>query len=216
MIDMPNPETIAEKIGILVTDWPFNCYFIACRVVDAGLTPGGVPVYGHYLGPIADGSLWADRRGRPFIRHGWVVMPDGSIVDPTRWCFDNKGPYIYTASKESAAEEYDEGGNALLTAMMKHHPRPEWNPEDPKPFVIFFDTATDFVRSLLQCPKSQPDNKYNVGQLFWLANLPYNVIGDHLLEICDALKPAKLIALIPIDNRTRAEREYGGPHGPTP
>ena len=86
--------------------WHKRCHEIAHRIVDAGLVEGSV-CYGHYLGPIDPDGRWSNREGLAFQRHGWILLPDGRILDPTRFSFENKDPYLYIGEN---ADEYDEGG----------------------------------------------------------------------------------------------------------
>jgi hypothetical protein len=92
----PERLTIAEverAIGLKTSEWHGNCYSIACSILRAGLVEGR-PAYGHYLGPVASTGYWASRRGSKFQRHGWIVLNDGRILDPTRWSFEDKKPYL--------------------------------------------------------------------------------------------------------------------------
>jgi hypothetical protein len=209
---LPSPTKIAKKIGVPLADWVFNCYFIATLFVQKGITPEGTAVYGHYIGPIDPTGPWASRSNNTFVRHGWVVMPDGSIVDPTRWAFENKPPYIYTAKRESAEKEYDEGGNRIRAMFCS--PVPMWKSND-KQYTIEFGVHASTIRRLLQTKCKQPSNVYTDIQLHWLANLPYEIVG-HILQVLDKkLKKYELSVLIPIDNRLRAEREFGENAHPT-
>jgi len=63
-----DPIEAAEVIGIPLSEWRGNCYWIATAFVEAGLVPeGSTAVYGHWTGPIAERSYFADRRLLPDV-----------------------------------------------------------------------------------------------------------------------------------------------------
>lgn len=115
-----DPEAVAAAIKIPVSEWPGNCYAIACQMVEAGLVTGRA-VYGHYLGRIRPGTLFY---GKPIVHHGWVVTADEQIIDPTRWVFEGVAPYIHYATTANS-HEYDEGGNVFL--LTQRRPAPAHN-----------------------------------------------------------------------------------------
>lgn len=95
----PYIPTIDECVRAL--DWPTEqwrgqCYGVALALVEAKLIDGRA-VYGHYYGPISPTSNpFGARAGTSFpTHHGWIVTPDGQILDPTRWVFEDREPYIY-------------------------------------------------------------------------------------------------------------------------
>jgi hypothetical protein len=124
------------------------------------------------------------------------------VFDPTRWQFEANGPYIYTGS----AEDYDEGGNRFRGKMYVDRPLPPYDPEERQCEVDFGD-ATGFVEGIL-CHFGPPGT-YSMSQLFYVANMPYDALGEWPGVIYAALEEAHLGALVPIDNRTMAEREFG-------
>ena len=86
-------------------------------VVDYYLKHGvqGVRKDGVWTGP--KGKLWGmrgrwrqDAQGRPV--HVWIELPDGSVLDPTRWAFEGAWPYVYSGP----ADCYDE---AVLPLELK-------------------------------------------------------------------------------------------------
>lgn len=113
-------EIVEKAIGIPARKWTARCFEIACLIVRAKLVDG-VPVYGHYKGPVATTGFWAERRGQSFQRHGWIVLDDDRILDPTRWSFEDKDPYLhlFTPPDDSVAlcetcdhvdDEHERGG----------------------------------------------------------------------------------------------------------
>lgn len=180
----------AEELAGPVSKWPGNCYGIALALADEA---GGEAAYGHYVGPIAPGTFFASRAGLGFVSHGWVKLPDGSVLDPTRWVFEGVEPYLYTGP---LGEEYDPGGN-ILRAMM-HGPPPDpdesavdeqWGPMWPD--SIFMMLGVD--------PMQLPPITYE--QMRWLANAPLPLLGRHAAEVFGYMVEHDLGALIPIDNR---------------
>ncbi len=83
-IDMPN-----------LNRWKGNCYCIASKIVNEDILMTECrAIYGHYLGPVSSKSCFSDRKHMPFISHGWIELSNRDIVDPTRWVFEAKEPYI--------------------------------------------------------------------------------------------------------------------------
>jgi hypothetical protein len=205
-----NPEHLTARhaafvIGVPLDDWKGNCFAIATQIVEKGLVEGRA-VYGHWLGPVAKDSFFAHRRKLPFIQHGWILLKDGRILDPTRWVFEATKPYLYVG--EDDEDYYDEGGDRLRTAMTQARPVPKWKPDGqmgPKLKLTAKETA--FVRSLLGDGAGPVGKPLTREQLFWLANAPYALLGEHAKAIFLAIKGARLGALIPIDNLLRAEAE---------
>jgi hypothetical protein len=87
-------KAVARKLRWPTKDWHGQCYAVACAIVKAGIVKGRA-VYGHYLGPVAETGHWAERRGQAFQRHGWIVLEDGRILDPTRWSFEDDEPNFF-------------------------------------------------------------------------------------------------------------------------
>ncbi len=199
---------VEERLGAATT-WKGRCFEIAQKVVAAGLVDGAA-VYGHWLGPIASGSMFANRGGIGFVQHGWVLCPDGSVVDPTRWAFQDRAPYIY----EGASDFYDEGGNRWRERNNPAAPEPDdtrpwvglifaWDDEDALLFVRFMYHGTS--RALvIGADEHHLDVRHN--QAFHLANLPFSVLGGYARPIFQALDNAGERALVPVDNWNRMER----------
>lgn len=200
-IDPDKLRTEAEAIFGPAKSWEGRCYEMACAFVNKGLVKG-VPVYGHWVGWIADNSIFSNRKGVPFVQHGWINLSDGSkrVVDPTRWVFEGVPPYIFLGENLG---EYDEGGNKWREAMRR--PPPEFNPESQRVPLLFGDKAVkDHVNSLLGGPPW-----YTMEMLFWLANLPFQDHGKYVVQVYEAICEAGESVAIPWDNRVRAERIAG-------
>jgi len=179
--------------------WHKRCHEIAHRIVDAGLVEGSV-CYGHYLGPIDPDGRWSNREGLAFQRHGWILLPDGRILDPTRFSFENKDPYLYIGEN---ADEYDEGGNVFRGAMMESCPSPD-ETNYKKKLKLKAPAAS---KPLFEMLTDTPFSKMTFEQLHWVANIPYNQLDFAAGPIYQVLIDSNFAALIPIDNRRRAKRE---------
>lgn len=212
---MKKPEEITIRdiehvLDLPAAGWVGKCYEIACACVEHGLVEGD-PAYGHFLGEIEPESAWTKHTGRgPSIitQHGWVVLKDGRIFDPTGWAFvETDEPWIIiTHPDEPEYEWYDEGGNKFREILNVGREPPEWTPGAPE-VDIDFGESVSLIRGLLNQP---PDTTapFTRPQLFYLSNLPYQAFGDSVADVYGALCDAKLGAFIPYDNYVKAEREY--------
>jgi len=199
----------AEKVlGEPATKWAGRCYEIACRLVDRGAVKG-VAVYGHWLGPVHPKSRFY-RTGPLFVQHGWVILPDKRVLDPTRWVFEHIAPYLYIGP----ADHYDEGGTQFRAATSGLPPR--WDPEEEQHFfdytVLPYGTAWAFIEKLLRLDRELDRPDYEPGQmsdaqLFWLANADPAMLGVHAATIYAAIDKLGRRALIPLDNWLRVQRE---------
>ncbi len=214
MSRLPSLARVEKVLGEPAKKWAGRCYEIACACVAAKLVPG-VAVYGHFLGKVAPKSYFGERAHLPFVQHGWVLLPDGRIWDPTRWSFEGPKPYIHVGENKG---EYDEGGNKLRAAVVR--PPPEWDPSEPKTeftSAILNSAAWCLIEDLLKLEEQYTFDDQDLDaqqpgflcrtQLFWIANLPYETLQPHAAAIYEAYKRTDLEGLIPIDNLRRAERE---------
>jgi hypothetical protein len=187
---------VAKKIGIPLNEWAGNCYGIVTAMIEQGIMEGE-SVYGHYHGPIDSESLF---KNRIWTQHGWIIQKDGTIVDPTRWVFENGAPYIYrNGPGEKNDREYDRGGNRIRNEFRR--PMPQFSKKLkplPKSKKLKFDTPETeaWVRNVLDEPPS-----WTYEQLHWLATMDPKDLGPSAEPVYSALVGAGLGALIPIDNR---------------
>lgn len=210
--ELPTLDECEKSIGVPTKNWVGNCHAIARAIVEAGLVQNfdGAAVYGYWGGPVHPDSHSADRAHQPFIRHGWILLEGGRILDPTRWCFDAKEPYLFIGDNSG---EYDEGGDKYREETLEAPP--PWDKEDSQYTITKSILATDpwkHVEWLLDCTDSYVDDEAPTGQLcgaqlFWLANCPYSMLEPHAAQIYKALERIGMKAFIPLDNRTRAQRE---------
>lgn len=100
---IPTVAEVEQTIGIPAQDWKGRCYEIASLLVKHKLVDG-VAVYGHWLG--APGSYFRAKRSLGFVQHGWVKCEEGEVVDPTRWVFEDKDPYIYVGESPDSFSDF--------------------------------------------------------------------------------------------------------------
>lgn len=91
--------TIADLIratGKQPVEWQGNCHWAATEA--SKLIPGSRVVRGFWHGPMK--GYWGDRSHFPFTGHSWVELTDGTVIDPTRWSFENVGAYVFVGKEE--------------------------------------------------------------------------------------------------------------------
>lgn len=201
------PPSLAEavrRIDLPANEWAGNCYALACYFVKYGLVKG-TAVYGHWTGEVHPESYFGARAHSPFIQHGWVLLENGNIVDPTRWAFEAKEPYIHIGPPSS---EYDEGGNQFKAALRR--PPPSFNPDDQTVELtsgILPTAPWKFLEDLLRIDISEQEpGRITIEQLFWVANLPVRDLGRHAEAIYSAFEKVGMGAAIPKDNREMVRR----------
>ena len=188
-------QKVEKALGIKVERWKGKCHLISTQLVEKGLIKGRA-VYGHWLGPISRISFFKNRRGLPFIHHGWVETEDRKIVDPTRWVFEAVKPYIYFGKNDY----YDEGGDKFRKAMER--PCPAYNKKSKHiPFCIEdeggeIEEATDYILELL----GTTADKVTLDHAFWLGNLSIITLGKYAPNVYQWLDCIGLKAIVPIDN----------------
>lgn len=192
-------------IGLPAAQWPGNCFAAACALVKAGLVAGHA-VYGHWLGDTHPDSYFGNRAGL-FIPHGWILMPDGRVCDPTRWTFTNESPCIYLGDNQG---DYDEAGS-------------QWRKSTRRPMPAYASTDQQIDLSLLE--RDERDALLSLAGgtpgitmpiLFWIANLPLHQLADLTYAACRAIVRIGHQGLLPIDHRHQVEREYGPLPYPVP
>lgn len=214
------PEQITVEIAVKALDWPIekwegNCFAVASQFVKQGLVEGEA-VYGAWYGDINTKGYWRHRAGGPFVRHGWVLLPDGRILDPTRWSFEGVEPYIWIGPGDSP--EYDRGNNRLQEMVLNRTPWPHF---DDGTGEHLFELLPEIVDDLegggarLRDPLD-PDqmgrdpldcSHYRLTltreQVFWIANFPLTRFSTrhHAFEVYTQIEEHGLAAYIPIDNR---------------
>lgn len=204
---LPTLAEAERRLGESAKKWEGRCYEIACAFVKAGLVKG-VAVYGHFVGKVHPESYFGKRAGGPFVQHGWVLLPDGRIFDPTRWAFEAKEPFLHVTDDDDPS--YDEGGNKFRKAMRR--PVPEFDEFDRQIEFSQRDLPTEpwkHIEKLLEIDygfTSQEPGTLCFEQVCWLANAPFEDLQPHAAAIYQAIEAKGEAALIPIDNRQKAKR----------
>lgn len=196
-------QMLVKKVGTPDT-WISNCYYMACVAVEQCRVPGDA-VYGLWKGPVHPQSYFHGKGVVGFIRHGWVQLDDGRVLDPTRWVFEAAAPYVYVG----ANDHYDEGANQLREMTMR--PAPAWDAEETQLKFTCSSEAWTRVEKLLNLEALYADDNYRVGdidraQAFWLANLPPDHLQPYTWEIYQWLKENDLQIAVPMDNWKMVER----------
>jgi len=193
--ELPLLGHVAEKI-YAVEQWSGNCYAIAAAMLANGLACGTLR-YGHYWGPVDEGSSFYDTAVTlGWTPHGWIET-DKHIIDPTRWVFTLEDPEIFLGLRSTYDEEYDVGGNQRRMMTLKSPPPFERAKYSVKPVVVpkRLRLAVEAVGLRLN------RGRLSYNQIFWLANLPPKLFVAKVKEIFLWLEDLDMGALIPIDNR---------------
>lgn len=173
-------------------DWKGACHQISALLLDRGVCEGKLR-YGHYLGYIAPTSIFA-KVDVGFCRHGWIEQKDGTIVDPTRWVFEDAKPYIYIGANNN---EYEFGGNE----MRKVDGAPE--PSGKMSTVKVSKALLKQLQEIFGCEFQVSDNgtiEMAVNQLFWLANANPKILGKVVKEMYEEFDRLDMGAFVPCDN----------------
>ncbi|MCP6718844.1 MAG: hypothetical protein KJI71_01250 [Patescibacteria group bacterium] len=173
---------IEKKINKTTDEWIGQCYYIATlfelhKIID------GIAVYGLWTGNIHPKSMFA---GNLVSRHGWVRKKDDTIVDPTRWVFENANPYIYVGENDF----YDEGAQSLR----KITPPPRFDPTEKRVEINFSDERLE-KHFKLMCQTKE----FDIMQIFWLANQSPSDHGRQKNKTYKLLSKLGFKAFIPID-----------------
>jgi len=187
---------IEKAVDLPASEWHGKCTVISQAVVQLDLVTGDA-VYGHYRGPVDHKSFWAARSVCGFIQHGWVLLQDGRVLDPTRFSFENVEPYIHIGD---ADPDYDEGGNIWRAASRMPRPEAGGKPAGMK-------AESQIIEELFEHLTDTPFSKITWAQAHWVATLTPEELDFSAADIYKTLKDNDLKALIPHDNWARAVRE---------
>lgn len=198
---LPTLGECERAIGEKAAAWVARCYEISCAIVKTGLVDGDA-VYGHWVGPVAPKSHFADRSGLPFVPHGWILLKDGRVFDPTRWVFEAVTPYLFIGEPPDSwgvvpcdncdllREEHKDGGpeDQCEAYEPKQWPydeggnrwreaitrsRPKPVPKGPRSSVDIKGLTKLWVGALLD---ERDGARLTANQLMHLANMSYDVL----------------------------------------
>lgn len=200
---IPTLKQCEEALGEPAEKWKGRCFEIACRINDAGLTPGAKPRYGHYWGECHPDGYF----GTPTLppRHGWLELPEGVIFDPTRWVFENVDPYLALVFPDGLERHraYDVGGERLMSRFDRDIPPSDeelkargdmWFKEHPE--YVFPESTWPLLDAVL----GRHENLRR-GHLNYLANRGPEFLGEHAEAIYKVFVEKGKQAWIPLDYR---------------
>lgn len=220
---LPHIAIIAEAIDVPVENWKGRCHEICTAIIDVKLIDGRAQ-YGLYLGPIHPDGYFGDRK---ICRHGWIMHENDSIVDPTRWVFENTDPYVfYCPPFAPAYAEYD-----LAGARFEHGDDPI-PPDDMDAQQFDFSgisqELTEFLHVIFDFGNMVPSRltvaaqldwlpKLTMARMYWLAHRPVADLGQFAKPIYERIIELGHAALLPIDNRIEVlGKEWNPTKQPSP
>lgn len=184
---------VEDAIGVKVDKWRGHCHEVASMILGAKLVAGKLR-YGHWIGPVHPKSMFA-KYPHGIVRHGWIERADGTIVDATRFEFENAEPYIYVGKNDY----YDAGGNRFRMDNLK--PAPDFDDRERQFILKSVRAYNGFVKKRIDYRIIGCDVIITLKQAFWMANAPLSVLGKSAKDVFEALIEMGLGAFIPIDNR---------------
>lgn len=192
-------EDVVRACGYTTDRWAGNCHGVATAVVEKGLVPkGSRVVHGHWRGPVSPScaiSRWYQQHCLlGWVAHSWVVMPDGTVIDPTRWVFEDAYPYIYEGKRQGWF--YDAGGNVWRKTIRS--PAPRFEPGD-RYFSLNSPLLAD-LKEVIQALLDTEEEEVTAKQLCWLANFSPDELHPYTKDYYVALQKMDLQAFVPIDN----------------
>lgn len=186
---MYNISQIENIIGVKSEKWIANCYYISTLLVKYGVVEGKA-VFGKYHGYVNKKSPFY---GNTFINHGWVETPNGEIIDPTRWVFESKEPYIYESFIKNI--DYDRGSNVIKKLLKVD--APSFN-ENSKVVDIENLQIEAIFKELLK--EKKENKKISIEQLIWVGSLSLGDLNYFAKPLFAWYKDNALSVFIPVDN----------------
>lgn len=190
-------------------EWADNVYTVAAEL-GGSLKTSATVVSGHYRGPIV-----ADKFKRfasvGFVSSSWLRTEDGTIIDPVRWIYEGKDPYIFVAApSEPGHSDYDADREILRSALPSPCPPANVSEEiimgctshdapvlrrdcevDSAKLGTRLDVSDDAWKFLRSLSTNIVPAGVNAAQAEWLVNLPQELLGDFADEICVAIEKAE-------------------------
>ncbi|TLX15953.1 hypothetical protein [Rhizobium sp. MHM7A] len=202
---LPSIAQIEASIGPAET-WKGNCYGVAEALLNSGLLQPVIDqfgliqaTYGQYFGVVLEGNQFSDK---PLIRHGWLELEEGIVIDPTYWVFVNEEPEL----RVCGVEDYDMGARRLRSVVLKDHNAPEFNEADGVVrWPINDPDVTKAVCELLGKQSRVDEGLITANQARWLGNRPLADLKVNAASIYRALDMLGYRAFIPLDNRRYVE-----------
>lgn len=104
---------IANIIGLPIVDWEQNCCDISILLLKNDIVSGTLKE-GVFIGEIHQDSIFLRNGTVDELRHCWIELDNGQIVDPTRWTITCEKPYIFIGNNN---KEYERG----ITLPLSHY-----------------------------------------------------------------------------------------------
>lgn len=190
--NLPSIKEAVAAINLPIDDWKGRCHQVAMALVGHSKLIAGRAAYGHWLGPVSRKSFFSKRQDMPFIQHGWIVQKK-NIIDPTRWVFEAKKPYIFCG--DDAEGFYDEGGNQWRENNIGGPP--DFDANEKLFDVCLSDEAHEYVSEIL-CDDIR--EKLSMGQMFHIANRSPQILGVYTQQVYEWLRGIGCKAFVPVDN----------------
>lgn len=198
---LPTIQQIEVAIGPSET-WKGNCYGVADALLNSGLLQpvidqfGMIQVaYGQYFGVVLKGNQFSDKA---LIRHGWLELEEGIVIDPTYWVFVNEEPEL----RVCGIEDYDMAARRLRSIVLKDNDAPEYDDADGVVRWTINDPAvTKAVHALLGKRSRVEEGLITINQVRWLGNRPLSDLKNDAAAIYRAIDMLGYRAFIPLDNR---------------
>lgn len=202
---LPSVSQIEAVIGPS-EQWKGNCYGVAEAILQSGLLQpvidrfGLIQVtYGQYFGVVLSGNQFS---GKAFVRHGWLEIEEGIVIDPTYWVFVNEEPEL----RVCGIEDYDMAARRLRSVVLKDNNAPEFQEADGViRWTVNDPDVTSSVAELLGKNSRVNDGLITVNQVRWLGNRPLSELRSNAPAIYGAIDLLGFRAMIPLDNRRYVE-----------
>ncbi len=91
---IPSIEEVARIIDLPVLEWERLCCDICIKILKSRIVDGTLKD-GYFIGEIHPDSIFLQNGHIDKLRHCWIELDDGRIIDPTIWTITNENPYIY-------------------------------------------------------------------------------------------------------------------------
>lgn len=102
---IPSIPKIERFLGRKAQTWKGECGLLAEVVQKMMGKKAKATIHdGRYFGPVRKGTIFDVEFGdihkqTGFMLHTWCEC-DGWIIDPTRWVFDGRKPYVFVAKRD--------------------------------------------------------------------------------------------------------------------
>jgi hypothetical protein len=105
---LPDVRFLESHFDFPAERWVDACYPLAHSIVRELTQLGARVCEGVWTGVVAEGThfRWlVDQLKVAEVAHWWLELPDGTVMDPTRWVFEGVEPYVYYGSPDFYIEK---------------------------------------------------------------------------------------------------------------